>query len=411
MSLRTTLAAIAVMVLVSAGLLWLVQRQLSGPWLGLSTHPEILDELETSLEDQKTLAAADPDNRAAYRRRFEEIERLTHRLRILELNRERVLQRTGAVLAATVAVAVLLAGALLIWRQRRDQVRLAAVEEALTELAAGSTDLHLPDRRRRDALGLIATAIERTSRTMARDRRRLASLENLSAWQEAARRQAHEIRTPLTAARLRADRLERRLPADSEMQQDVAEIQREIDRLNRFTQAFTAFARLPAPHREAADLGDLVREFADTFAGAWPQLSLTVAGSESPLPVRVDGGMLRQVLANLCANAAQAGASAVTFTARRDAGSGAGGIGGYGGAGVARVEVADDGPGVAEAMRPRLFAPYATSRRLGDGMGLGLAISRKILLDHGGDLELARSSDAGAVFRLTLPIEPPEPSG
>jgi C4-dicarboxylate-specific signal transduction histidine kinase len=64
--------------------------------------------------------------------------------------------------------------------------------------------------------------------------------------------------------------------------------------------------------------------------------------------------------------------------------------------------VADDGPGVAPDLRGRLFEPYTTSRRIGEGMGLGLAIARKILLDHGGDLELLAASAAGTTFRLHL---------
>ncbi len=52
------------------------------------------------------------------------------------------------------------------------------------------------------------------------------------------------------------------------------------------------------------------------------------------------------------------------------------------------LDVADDGPGVAPEIRGRIFEPYTTTRKIGEGMGLGLAICRKILLDHGGDLEL-----------------------
>jgi len=67
------------------------------------------------------------------------------------------------------------------------------------------------------------------------------------------------------------------------------------------------------------------------------------------------------------------------------------------------LDVEDDGPGVLPEIRGRLFEPYTTSRKIGEGMGLGLAISRKILLDHGGDLELLRTSEAGTVFRLLFP--------
>jgi C4-dicarboxylate-specific signal transduction histidine kinase len=68
------------------------------------------------------------------------------------------------------------------------------------------------------------------------------------------------------------------------------------------------------------------------------------------------------------------------------------------------LDVSDDGPGIAREIRPRLFEPYITTRPIGEGMGLGLAISKKILLDHGGDLELVPAA-RGAAFRLTLPLE------
>ncbi|MES1240944.1 MAG: ATP-binding protein, partial [Acidobacteriota bacterium] len=72
---------------------------------------------------------------------------------------------------------------------------------------------------------------------------------------------------------------------------------------------------------------------------------------------------------------------------------------------AASLDVADDGPGLAPEVRGRVFEPYVTTRRTGEGMGLGLAISKKILLDHGGDLELVETSEAGTVFRMTLPAK------
>jgi signal transduction histidine kinase len=112
----------------------------------------------------------------------------------------------------------------------------------------------------------------------------------------------------------------------------------------------------------------------------------------APCSAWVDADLLREVLANLCANSA---------AALREAGRG----------GVVRltvghdgerrtIDVVDDGPGLPEEMSGRLFQPYATFRR--GGLGLGLAISRKILLDHGGELELL-PSERGAAFRLSLP--------
>jgi nitrogen fixation/metabolism regulation signal transduction histidine kinase len=250
--------------------------------------------------------------------------------------------------------------------------------------------------------------VERASRVMARDRRRLASLENLSAWQEAARRHAHEMRTPLTAARLELARMRELLEDGGEGEGDRREellqvresLDHDLERLGRFTEGFTSFGRLPRPKLRRRDLADLTGEFVDLFASAWPNLGLELRRAPAPAGgflVDVDSEMLRQVLVNLCDNSSLA-------------------IGGRpGGPGrmvlhVAEVEgmgvalsVADDGPGIAEEVRPRLFEPYTTSRPVGEGMGLGLAISRKILLDHGGDLELLESSAAGTTFRLLFP--------
>jgi len=66
------------------------------------------------------------------------------------------------------------------------------------------------------------------------------------------------------------------------------------------------------------------------------------------------------------------------------------------------IDVSDSGGGIPPSIQLRIFEPYVTTRRIGDGLALGLAISRKILLDHGGDLTLLSSSPAGSTFRLSL---------
>jgi signal transduction histidine kinase len=264
-------------------------------------------------------------------------------------------------------------------------------------LSAGQEDLEIGDRGR-DTLGRIAGMIEETSRAMARDRKRLAYLKNLSLWQETARRHAHEMRTPLTAARLELSRLTRLLEGEEqeEARQVAGSVGEELERLGRFTQQFTSFARLPQPRQTVHDLGAVVEEFVGTFASAWPNLTLRFEPPAGPLPAALDRDMLRQVLVNLCDNSS---------LALRASGDGNGAVTlrpGEAGRNVL-LDVADDGPGIPPEIRPRVFEPYVTTRQVGEGMGLGLAISKKILLDHGGDLELAGSSGAGTTFRLTFP--------
>jgi C4-dicarboxylate-specific signal transduction histidine kinase len=407
LNLRVTLLTLLALVAAAALVFQAFQRQLSGAWFAFGVHPDVLSLIDRSLEDQKRLARADPAHAAGYRQRFEEVRALQTHFKVLAYNRQEIVARYEQTLLAVVSGIVILAGSGYAVRQIRQEARLARLQRSLSDLSAGRTDIRVGERRR-DVIGRIAAMVEQTSRVMARDRRRLASLENLSAWQDAARRHAHEMRTPLTAAKLELIRMRSLLEVgdDPEARTELSRLQesvtQEIDRLGLFTQGFTSFARVPQPTLRRQDLGRLAGELTDLFASAWPELTLRFSTPENPvevLDVLIDAEMLRQVLVNLCDNSALAlrergrGAGTVTFSiAALDEG--------------VALDVEDDGPGVLPEIRGRLFEPYTTSRKIGEGMGLGLAISRKILLDHGGDLELLRTSEAGTVFRLLFPRVP-----
>jgi len=447
-----TAAALAALLVAALLLFEVCARQLTGAWFTFGVHPEVLRQLELSLADQKRLAGLDPAGAARYRRRFTAVESLLGRLRILEYNRDEVVGRYQAALLIVFGALAAAGAGIYLAGKVRQQGRLDRLRGALARLSAGEVDVEVGERRR-DLIGRVAAMVEETSRAMARDRRRLASLENLAAWQEAARRQAHEMRTPLTAARLDLGRLHGLLVGEDgdldggdggrrgESLQLADSVLEELDRLGRFTQAFTSFARLPRPRLCRDDLGAFVAEFAATFGSAWPNLVLVAAaapaapGPGPPLPAAAppaahrgpprlsfDRDLLRQVLVNLCDNSSQALAAepggevaatggaaprgTVTFTVSPGGpGRGSASRPARQSPSVVVLEVADDGPGIPAAVLPRLFDPYVTTRRVGEGMGLGLAISRKIMLDHGGDLELARTSAAGSVFRLLLPSD------
>lgn len=406
MNLRTTLLTFLALVVSAALVFQFFQRQLSRAWFTFGVHPDVLGLIDRSLEDQKRLARLDPAGSPAYRRRFEEIQELQARFKVLEYNRQAIIDRYEYMLLGLVSGIVLLASAGYTARQLRQERRLAKLQSALADLAAGRTDIALEDRGR-GVIGRIAAMVEEASRVMARDRRRLASLENLSAWQEAARRHAHEMRTPLTAARLELARLREIVEQDGgergrrdELLRVGESLDQDLERLGRFTKGFTSFGRLPHPRLERHDLAELVGQVVDLFASAWPNLSLELLPPQGTYPVQVDPEMLRQVLVNLCDNSSLAireqrerpgdGRGRVIFSLTAQDGATA-------------LHVSDNGPGVPAEVRPRLFEPYTTSRQIGEGMGLGLAISRKILLDHGGDLELLSTSSAGTTFRLLFP--------
>jgi len=394
---RGSLLTVALMVAAAVTLFWLFQRQIAGPSPAFYLPSEILPALEQSLEDQKRLAALDPEDETAYRERFDELETTVGRLRILEHNRARLVLRYELVLLGLLAASVALATVYLAVRHSRYRPRLARVQAALAKLATGTGPVEIGDRGR-DPVGRIARMIETASVDIARDRRRLRAMRNLSRWQEAAKRHAHEMRTPLSGARLSLDRLQAwadRVEPEGRKELGTAleGLGFELERLGRFTEEFASFARLRPPELVRQDLGSLVAEFVDTYEGAWPNLRFELGDSEG-IDVEIDRDMIRQVLANLCDNSSKAlsGESGVVRFELDEHGT------------EARLLVSDSGPGIPATFRDRLFEPYATTRGPGQGMGLGLAISLKILLDHGGDLELVTSSSEGTAFALSLPL-------
>jgi nitrogen fixation/metabolism regulation signal transduction histidine kinase len=389
--------------------------------LTVGVHPEVLAELDASLREQRRLAELDPEHEDDYHRDFAQRAELIQRLRVLRHARGDVVRRYQEILLAIFGFTVALVTGGWLWRQRRQERRLETLRAALTGLARGDAEVRVAQEKRTlmerglvgpDVISRIAAMVEETSRVMTRDRKRLKALENLSAWQEAARRHAHEMRTPLTAARLELRRLDDLLdstrpgsPAAREAAEGVAQ---ELERLGEFARRFTSFARLPAPKRVRRDLGALVADIAATFEGAWANLRLEVERPEDAVEAEVDGDMLRQVLVNLLDNASHALAASHAGSDPASDPEGTVTIRLKMGDRSAILDVADDGPGIDLAVRARLFEPYTTTRGIGEGMGLGLAICRKILLDHGGELELAETSERGTTFRLTFPTESTE---
>jgi signal transduction histidine kinase len=337
-------SALLLLVTIAAmtAMFWLVLHQISSVWLDVALRPEVRDALTQSMEDQKKLRRLDPERAEDYRRRFESTQTLLHRIEVIRMNREAMLQRFELALVAVFAVTGVLAGAIVWVRYRRSQ-----------------------ERARREYL------------------------DRVSALQESARRHAHEIKGPLTAARLELDRfadLARTGVAGDELMRAQESVSEELERLARFTREFSSFAGLAKPVLRRESLGQLVEEFCATFAGAWPGVELYDGGSDGV--VCADRDMIRQVLVNLCTNSAKAGAHRVAFAIVRGA--------------RVTLEVLDDGGGIPRSLRARVFDPYVTTRKIGEGMGLGLSISRKVMLDHGGDLVLVESTEKGTAFRLVF---------
>jgi two-component system nitrogen regulation sensor histidine kinase NtrY len=226
----------------------------------------------------------------------------------------------------------------------------------------------------------------------------LAQAEKRAAWQEVARRMAHEVKNPLTPIQLTAQRLLRRSREgrlDPEAVQEGAEtILAEVASLSRLVDSFSRFARLPVPQFAPCDPAEILRQVLALYEPNQPEIHWTLSCPPESPGVLWDGDMVKRALINLVDNAVAAvdGKGSVALSLTVDPGTES-----------LRFSVEDDGTGVPEGDRERLFEPYFSTKR--KGTGLGLAIVRRIAQDHGGDADY-QPLGQGSRFNLRLPKGP-----
>ena len=243
-------------------------------------------------------------------------------------------------------------------------------------------------------LGLILDAADSLARVR-RAERELANSEKLAALGESAARIAHEIRNPVTAARSLAQLMAQE-PSSPLNAEHADLVVRELDRVEARVQAMLQFAKPETYHFEPICLADEVQRTMAELA-TYPsirnvELDLQVVGEDW---VMGDAERLRQVLVNLVAN----GVDALAEPGHRRLG-----ISLAGEEGSIALRVRDSGRGISPEILPRLFDPFVSSKAR--GAGLGLAIAKRIVEDHGGCIEVSVLEASGTEFCVRLPIVP-----
>ncbi|HET6519532.1 MAG TPA: PAS domain S-box protein, partial [Geminicoccaceae bacterium] len=235
---------------------------------------------------------------------------------------------------------------------------------------------------------------------IARQRAALHQRDKMSALGSLLAGVAHELNNPLSVVVGQSLLLEE-TSADPKVKQRAAKVRQAADRCARIVKTFLAMVRQRAPERAPVDLNALVRDSLELVAYALRTGDVRVRRELAPdlPPLWGDADQLNQVVANLLANAQQALLErpgerelVVRTSADPDGRS-------------LRLEVADNGPGVPEALRPRIFEPFFTTKPEGIGTGIGLSVCRNIVEAHGGRIALAGRPGGGAVFAVTLPID------
>ncbi|CAH1746430.1 Histidine kinase [Thauera humireducens] len=224
---------------------------------------------------------------------------------------------------------------------------------------------------------------------------RLVAAQRTAAWGEVARRLAHEIKNPLTPIQLSAERLAFKLSdklddSSREMlERGTTTIVNQVEAMKNLVNAFRDYARLPAPQLSAIDLNALIREILNLYESFASHIRLELEG-ELPL-VQGDASQIRQVVHNILQNAQDALSGIEDGEVRV----------------ITRVEgervallFRDNGPGFPAELLAHAFEPYFTTKSR--GTGLGLAMVKKIVDEHGGDVRLANRDGGGAEIRIRL---------
>ncbi|MBS3996300.1 MAG: PAS domain-containing protein, partial [Hydrogenophaga sp.] len=220
----------------------------------------------------------------------------------------------------------------------------------------------------------------------------MVSAQRAKAWGEVARRLAHEIKNPLTPIQLSAERLAMKLggkvqaPEQAILDKSVRTIVDQVDAMKRLVNEFRDYARLPAAQLAPTDLNAVVRDILVLYDNAAVPVRHELA-DHCPL-VKADAQQVRQIVHNLVQNAQDAmagrpGAEVLLRTRLSDRGQ------------WVRLAVIDQGPGFAEHILKRAFEPYVTTKV--KGTGLGLAVVKKIMDEHGGRVDVANRVVDGKV--------------
>jgi signal transduction histidine kinase len=200
-----------------------------------------------------------------------------------------------------------------------------------------------------------------------------------------------------------------KLPADR-VGQSAQAIKTETDKMTTIIRQLLDFARRSTPKRAAVDLVDLAGQTIEMLAAVAKKRNVTLSLSHDPeqATATVDADQIRQVFTNLIVNAGQAmpEGGTVQIAVHRAHATPPNGVDAEEGE-YFRIDVTDDGEGIAQEDLPNVFEPFFTTKEVGEGTGLGLSIAYGIVQEHGGWIEVASTPGQGSCFSVYLPEEPP----
>ncbi|TNF27323.1 MAG: sensor histidine kinase [Deltaproteobacteria bacterium] len=322
-------------------------------------------------------------------------------------------ERTTSLAVIIIASVALVLSLLMLWMSQLTLRPIRDLREGARRIAAG--DYH--DRVKvttSDEIGQLAAefntmaeSLMKRDAELERQREELMRADRLAVIGKLAAQITHEVRNPLSSIGLNAELLEEELEDledAGDARASLGAIIREVQRLKSITEEYLHFARLPRPELASVDVGALLSQFLTFLQHEVKEagVSLTSRGvvaslEGGPPPVKADADQLRQAILNIARNAIEALRTVeepreLEVSLEPRAGGGV------------RIRIADNGPGIDDALRERIFEPFVTGKS--HGTGLGLALTREIVVEHGGTIDAVSPLEGGRgtafVIELTL---------
>ncbi|WP_299207968.1 ATP-binding protein [uncultured Tateyamaria sp.] len=236
------------------------------------------------------------------------------------------------------------------------------------------------------------------SEELSRQRELLFQNEKMSALGELLAGVAHELNNPLSVVVGHSLMLKEEI-TDPGLMTRIDKIGTAAERCAKIVKTFLAMARQQPSKIESVDVASVIETAADVvgYGSVSGGIRITRNIPDGVPPIAADADQITQVIINLFINAEQAWASSgsgdhidVSAMFKSDTG-------------MVEVIVYDNGPGIPEAIRARIFEPFFTTKEVGEGTGIGLAFCHRIILSHGGQIELDQTRTSGTCFRIMLP--------
>lgn len=214
------------------------------------------------------------------------------------------------------------------------------------------------------------------------------------AWEEVARRLAHEIKNPLTPIKLATERIVKKWKNGDEdfnavFEKSTQTIISEVESLKNLIDAFQKFGRLPEIKKELVNPLNLIEDVIELYKG-YKDIKINLLVEDQLNPVLLDYEEFKRVFINIMDNAIKAmnDKGEITISVKLN--------------NSLIIEIADTGPGVDDESKEMLFLPYFSKSK--EGTGLGLAIARKIVNEHGGKITVRDNTPRGTIFKIEVPL-------